>query len=286
MQIEERQNSGEFDRCLISYQVEKEERIHAYLLIPHGKGPFPAIVACHQHNDEYHIGKSEPAGICENPANTFALTFCNHGFVVICPDHLCFEERRPSPEQRENNHFLENGNYERLVFMNYILRDSSLQTKYISDLCRAVDVLENLPEVNPGKIGVCGHSLGGLEAFWLGWYERRIRCVMSSCGFAQLDVLQKHDINHNYAMYLPGLLAKGDYSDILALMCPKPVMMSFGREDQLFPMDAVNIMLEQAGAAYQAAGFKDRFKPVIFEGGHGFSEEMQIAAIEFFNKSM
>jgi dienelactone hydrolase len=283
-EITDRQNMGTYDRCMVRYQVEPEEYIESYLLIPHGEGPFPAVVACHQHGDEYHVGKSEPVGVYEKPVNTFALTFCGEGFVVICPDNLCFENRRPSEQQRLENPFLDKGNYERLVFLNYILNGSSLQAKYISDLCRAVDVLEKTPEVDPRRIGVCGHSLGGLEAFWLAWYDPRIQCMAASCGFAQVSLLQKMGINHNFAMYLPSLLRFGDYGDILSLMCPKPVMLSFGRDDKLLPLPAVNDMLEKALPAYREAGCNERFETHILAGGHVFSPETQKKAAAFFKK--
>jgi dienelactone hydrolase len=278
----EGQDLEAYKRRLVRYQVEPGEQAEAYVLIPRGEGPFPAIVACHQHGDEYHVGKSEPVGLYEQAANTFALTFCRRGFAVICPDNLGFEQRRPDLRQRKENPFLNDGNYERLLFMNYFLRGSTLQTKYISDLCRAVDVLEKIPEVNPGKIGVCGHSLGGLEALWLAWYDPRIRCMAASCGFAQAGILQNMGINHNYAMYLPSFLNFGDYSDVLSLLCPKPVLLSFGKNDNLLPLPAVNDMLEKALRAYQAAGRADRFRSIIFDGGHVFSPEMQEEAIAWF----
>jgi dienelactone hydrolase len=273
-----------YTRYLVRYLVEAGEQVESYLLIPRGKGPFPAIVACHQHGDEYHVGKSEPVGVYENPANTFALTFCRQGFAVICPDNLGFEQRRPGPEQREKNPFLNNGKYERLLFMDYILKGSTLQAKYISDLCRAVDTLEKIPEVDSGRIGACGHSLGGLEAFWLAWYDARVKCAVSSCGFAQISVLQKMGINHNYAMYLPALLKFGDYSDILSDLCPKPAMLSFGREDILLPMPAVEEMIGKAHSAYKAAGYAECLTSLILEEGHIFSPGAQKKAVDFFEK--
>ena len=48
---------------------------------------------------------------------------------------------------------------------------------------RAVDVLSGLPEVDPGRIGAIGHSLGGHNAIFIALFDERIRAVVSSCGF-------------------------------------------------------------------------------------------------------
>ena len=48
---------------------------------------------------------------------------------------------------------------------------------------RAVDLLESLPEVDPDRIGVIGHSLGGHNALFVAAFDQRIRAVVSSCGF-------------------------------------------------------------------------------------------------------
>ena len=49
-------------RYLVRYETEPGEQVTAWLLVPEGGRDCPAVVACHQHNDEYFVGKSEPAG--------------------------------------------------------------------------------------------------------------------------------------------------------------------------------------------------------------------------------
>lgn len=71
-----------------------EEQVPALLLVPDGAGPFPAVLAHHQHNSEWHLGKSEVAGLAGNPLQAFGPALARAGLVVLVPDAVGFEDRR------------------------------------------------------------------------------------------------------------------------------------------------------------------------------------------------
>ncbi|HXX77990.1 MAG TPA: dienelactone hydrolase family protein, partial [Ktedonobacteraceae bacterium] len=192
-------DEDEYSRTLITYEVEAGERVSAWLLLPRGAAPtdgWPAVLAIHQHDNQYELGKAEPAGLAGNAMYAYGKELCQRGYVVLCPDLLCFEDRRPAPEIRHANSALDDADYERFEFTRRVLTGSCLQTKYLHDLTCAVDLLVSLPEVNQGRLGVIGHSLGGLEALWLMWYDPRITAAVSSCGFGLLRTLVRDGINH------------------------------------------------------------------------------------------
>ena len=98
----------------ISYRAEENDRVPAILLVPDGvneQNPAPAVTVWHQHNGEYHIGKSEPAGLAGSPMHYTGVALARQGYVVLCPDALCFEERQDTDGK------LKNGNYERFEFL-------------------------------------------------------------------------------------------------------------------------------------------------------------------------
>jgi len=71
---EERVDLGDVVREKIRYQVEAGDRVPAYLFVPQGRtAPGPAVLCLHQHNGEFHLGKSEPAGLAGNPEQHYAL---------------------------------------------------------------------------------------------------------------------------------------------------------------------------------------------------------------------
>jgi dienelactone hydrolase len=270
-------------RHRITYMVDRGERIAAYLLIPDGSGTRPAIVAAHQHGGDFLLGKSEPAGLSRNPMYHYGLDLCRRGYVVICPDHLAFEERVLPEWRRRDDPGLADFWWERFCATKLFLEGSSLQAKYLADLVKAIDYLETLPEVDRDRIGVIGHSLGGQEAAWLTWFDRRIKAGASSCGFAMIRAIIDHQINHNMALYVPGFLKLGDMDLLVAAMAPRAFCFTAGDEDVIFPIESVRHIASAVGEVYQRQGIADRFLPVIFSGGHGFPDDVKAQVYGFLD---
>lgn len=284
-EITETRDMGTHTLQTVRYDVEPGERITAYLLIPAGtKGRLPGIIACHQHGGEFWLGKSEPAGLSANAMYHFGLDMCLRGYAVLCPDHLCFEDRRPPEFIRKENDSLEGRNYERFEFTKRVFEGSTLQAKYISDLMRGVDALLELGCVYPDRIGAVGHSLGGQEALWLMWADGRIKAAAASCGFSQIRAILRDGINHNFALYGFGLLNYADVGDIVSDIAPRPFFMSNGAQDRIFPVDGVREIARMAKERYSAAGAPENFRSVVFEGGHSFPVEVKAEAYGFLDK--
>ena len=270
---------------LVRYTVETGENVTAYLLMPKdGKANYPAIIASHQHNHEYDLGKSEPAGLAGDPMYHYGLDLCLRGYAVLCPDHLGFESRRLAEPWRVENANLDGEKYERLLFCRYLLDGSTLQAKYLSDLSRAVDVLQSFSFVDAGRIGAIGHSLGGQESLWLMWYDQRIKAAVSSCGFSRIRDIMDAGINHNFAMFCPGFLRTGDVEDLVCALAPRPFMMTSGTKDPIYPLKGTRKIAEAAGEAYSAAGMPENFKALFFDGSHAFPPDIREQAYAWLDK--
>ena len=267
----------------VTYYVEKDEKIKAYLMLPDEmKEKNPAVLAIHQHNGEWHWGKSEVIGVVGNPTLSYGLDLCLRGYVVLAPDLLCFEER-VDPE------FLKKrgaADYEKFMFCKYILEGSCLQTKYLHDLSIAVDILESLTFVDQDRIGVIGHSLGGQEATWMMWYDERLKAGISTCGIGQLRTIIRDLVPHNFAMFVPGFLNLGEMSDLVSNIAPRSFLLTSGTEDEIFPIDGVRSMVETARKKYKALGIEEKFVALLFDGGHQFDGEEKTRAYAWLDEQL
>jgi dienelactone hydrolase len=279
-------DEGTYTRLPVTYEVEAGERIPAWLLVPHGERPaggWPAILAIHQHGGQYDLGKSELVGLVGDSQYAYGADLCRRGYVVLCPDMLCFEARRPAAGEGREARELDGSGYERYAFTSYLLTGSCLQTKYLHDLTCAIDFLTTYPGVNRERLGVIGHSLGGQETLWLTWYDPRVTVGVSSCGFSLVQTLIRDCINHNFALYLPGLLDVCDLDSLVASLAPRPFLFAAGATDPIFPIDGVRAIAHAASASYQQAGVPERFKAILFPGGHSLPDDVKSAAYAFLD---
>jgi len=275
-----------FARHTVAYEVAGGERVESFLLVPDGATDAPGAVAIHQHAGQFPVGKSEPAGVSANEARHYGAALARRGYVVVCPDLLCFEDRRPAEIRRYEGDAPEGADYEKFEAMDALLRGSSLQATYCADLAAAVDVLAVHEAVDADRIGTLGHSLGGQEALWLAWFDDRVRAAVSSCGAAPLSAVQAAQITHNFAIYVPGLIEAGDTTALLADAAPTAIRLQAGAEDPLFPVDAVREMGAEVAEAYDAAGCPERFDLTVFDGGHDFPPAMREAAYDFLDGAL
>ena len=258
----------------VSYAVEPGERVSAYLFIPEGAEPRPAILCIHQHHREFHLGKSEPAGLAGNPEQFYALELARRGYVTFAPDALCFEERQHPTLQGQD--------YERFEATRRLTEGSCLQAKMLWDLRRGLDYLAARKEVDARRIGCLGHSLGGQETLFLSAVERRVAVGVSSCGFSSYRALFDGAINHNFAAYVPGLLRFGDLASVLGLVAPRPFLALAGIADPIFPLAGVRATVRGAQPAYGPA--RDRLRLTVVPGGHAFSALMREAAVGWLDR--
>lgn len=270
-------DKGTYYEKLIEYDVELDERVQSYLLVPKDiKENNPAILAIHQHASNWSLGKSEVVGKNENFMFAYGLDLVNRGYVVLAPDLLCFESRQGSKKFRDNKETQKA--YERFEFCKYIQYGSCLQTKYIHDLSVAIDVLYNLEYIDKNNIGVIGHSLGGQEAIWISWYDERIKCCVSSCGTSCVKDIIDNEILHNFALYVPGLNLICDMDEVIKEISPRAILLLSGLNDERhFPLSGID-KIEKKNEN------EANFKSIKFEDEHKFNESEKDVAYSFLDK--
>jgi dienelactone hydrolase len=266
------------------YDAEPDDPIPALLLIPDGvsaKKPAPAVAIWHQHNGQYHLGKGEPAGLSGNPMHHTGAALAKEGYVVLCPDALCFEERQDPTEK------LKGGRYERFEFLRSVVAGKSMAWKNILDMRRAVDFLVSRPEVVGEKIGCYGHSMGSTHTWLVGPWEPRLKCLVGNCCLPTYKAIHDNHMLHCFPNFVPGIFQYGDTPDIAALIAPRPLLLNFGEKDGGSPIDEVRRGVEVIGDAYMAMHAEDKFSYYIEEGsGHVLSDEMWKRTHAWFDRHL
>lgn len=266
----------------VSYEVQPNDRVPALLLVPDGvtpERPAPAIAVWHQHNGEWHLGKSEPAGLAGDPMHHTGVALARAGFVVLCPDALCFEGRQDA--------VLKGGDFERFEFLRYVVRGKCMAWKNILDMRRAVDYLCTRGEVQTDRLGCFGNSLGATLTWLVGPWEPRLKCLVGNCCLPTYRSIERTRLLHCFPNFIPGWLQYGDTPDIAGLIAPRALHLNFGANDHLSPIEEVREGIQTIARAYAAADAAEQFTWYIEpDAGHVFSPEMWRRTLEKFQKGI
>lgn len=263
---------------LIEYNVEKNERVKTYLLIPKGISKAPGILAVHQHHSDWDVGKSEVVGLTNDNMYSYGVDLVNRGYIVIAPDIICFEDRKD--DGKFNIDKESKARFERYKFCDYLLHGSSLQTKTLHDLSVAIDVLYSLECVDSDNIGVIGHSLGGQEAVLLEWYDRRIKVGASSCGVSLMKDIIDNKILHSFFLYIPNMLKYCDFDELIReITVDRKLIMSSGLKDERHcPISGIK--------AIEKNNNNSNFKSIIFDGEHKFDDNEKRIIYDFIDDTL
>lgn len=267
-----------------SYEVEPGERIPAMLLIPDGaesSSPVPAVAVWHQHAGQWNLGKSEPAGLAGNPMHHTGVALVQEGYAVLCPDALCFEDRRDPTGK------LQNGSYERFEFLKYVVEGKCMAWKNILDMRRAIDFLVEREEVNAEKIGCYGHSMGSTHCWLVGPHEPRIKAVVGNCCLPTYAAIHEKELLHCFPNFVPGWMKYGDTPEIAALIAPRALHLNLGEKDGGSPIKYARAGVARIRQAYQGAGAEQQFSAFIQpDTGHVLSPEMWARTRDFFARHL
>lgn len=200
------ENRGDYLRRDILLGTGAEADIPAILTLPlnGGDGPFPAVVCIHGHGaDRETVYEKDGA------YHGFAGVLADLGVVTIAVDVGQHQKREGS---------------------------RTLMGERLQDLMHCVDYLETLPEVDSGRIGCAGLSLGGEMAMWLGAMDTRIRATVSA-GF--LTFMNQMERNHCMCWKETGVRELVDFPDIYALVAPRALLCQVGRQEPLTQFNTV-----------------------------------------------
>ena len=270
--------------------------VPAYLLIPDGKGPFPAVNVLHDHGAHLFIGKEKVIRplACEDSVvvkdaeewvknyegQYFGDYLAQHGYVVFSSDAPMWGERGQKEGPRRDRYDMIAGN-----MMMYGIDLSAYMT---FDDIRATDYLASLPEVDSLRIGCTGWSMGAYRAWMLSALSDHIKAGAAVCWMVttdeQLSFRYSRTENGGFANCLPGLRRWLDYPHVASIACPKPMLFINGSQDKLFPVAGVKKAFQTMHEVWDSQGVGDRIETELWEMPHSCGLRSQQRVLLFFQK--
>lgn len=284
----------------IELEISRNNFVRAYLLVPDGEGPFPALVALHDHGAKFAIGKEKmvrPIGESQEVVADAEewLTKCYdgvwtgdryaaEGYVVLAIDALLWGNRGEGEDGRETKY-----DTQQAVASNCLKLGTTLVGIITWDDVRSVDFLAAQEFVDPERIGVYGHSMGGHRAWMVGALSDKVAAVASVCWMATSEALLQPGNNElkggsAFSMQIPFVSRWLDNPDIASLICPRPALFISGAQDKLFPVGVEEAYQKMALVWHSQRA--DGFRYEILPSPHYFGLEMQEMVLEFFGENL
>lgn len=233
-----------FDRERIEYRGLEGDHIPAFLFTPRARETLGGVVVFHQHNGEFHFGKSEVAGEVGDAFQAFGPALARRGLAVLAPDAITFEDRRGAVRGVEPDDYDWLRHYNA---MSYRLLDGDLlMRKCLDDAQRALGVLLQAAGVDERLVGVAGHSYGGYTALYHAAVDARCRFACVSGAVCSFETRRREGTGITLFEAVPGLARQIDTHDVLSAIGPRPTMIVSGTQDK-YSRDADQVVAKVAG---------------------------------------
>jgi len=245
--LEEKRREN-FTQHRVRIEIAPRQMSDGYLLVPDGKGPFPAVLVPY-YEPETSIGVSK------QELRDFGYQLARRGFVTLSIGSPGGDARKPATGEVT---------WQPLSFLGYVA----------ANCCNA---LANLKQVDAARIGIAGHSYGSKWAMFGSCLYEKFACAVWCDGGIVFDE-SRPNVNYWEPWYLgqdpllkrkPGVPTKenprtGAYKELVegghdlhelhALMAPRPFLVSGGSEDAPERWQALN----HAVAVNKLLGYTNR----------------------------
>lgn len=266
-------NRETFRQQRVRVQIAPERFAEGWLLTPSGRGPFPAVFV------PYYEPESS-TGVGKVKLRDFGYQLARRGFVTLSIGSPGGDARQPDTAGLP---------LQPLHYLGYVAANCA-------------NALASLPKVDARRIGIVGHSYGGKWAMFAAAFSERFACGVWSDPGIVFDE-SRPNVNYWEPWYLgadpkharkPGvptaqnprtgayknLYESGhDLTEVMALMAPRPFLVSGGSEDPPERWQALNRVNE----VYHALGATNRVA-MSNRPHHDPTPESNALIYEFFEK--
>lgn len=263
------------------------DTVFGYCILPNDlEVPAPAVLYHHEHGGKYHLGKDAAIRIREN-GYAPGLALADAGFVVMAIDAYGFGQREHQGPAGERERGRET---ELSLFKHFLWQGKTLWGMMLHDDLSALAYLRSRPEVDAGRIGAAGMSLGASRTTWVGALDESVKAIAPISQMTRYrDFADAGDLaGHAIYYFVPGMLASGiDMEHIVAITAPRHQLILTGDRDPLSPLPGIHKVMAYARAVYRELGAADKLDIVLYEGvAHAYLPAMVEAAVAFFRRTL
>lgn len=225
------------------------------LFVPEGTGPFPAVLNPHGHWSHGRLENSELGSV---PAR--GVAFARMGAIALTLDMVGYND-----SQQVEHRF--GGPSEKL----WGIGPLRLQ---LWNLIRAVDFLQQLPEVDPNRIGCTGASGGGTQTFLLTAVDPRIRVA------APVNMISAHMHGGCACENTPLLRIGPNNVEFGALAAPRPLLLVSATGD--WTVNTPRVEYPAIRQVYDLYGAATQIETVQVDAPHNYNAESRRHVYRFF----
>lgn len=240
----------------LSYASPKGGRVPAYLVLPVGHGPFPAVVFMHWGQGDRNEFLQE------------AMALAGTGAVSLCLDGPFARAEKPQGDHAQ------------------VLEQTLIQG--VVDVRRGVDLLMERTDVDSQRAAYVGHSYGATIGGLLAAVEKRVHLYVLMGGSPSLSesyrtsqhpgmVQMRQEILTDELQRMTDTIAPLDADQYVAYAAPSALLFQFARQDEY-------ISEEEANRFFNAASDPKTMK--WYDGGHEFNAEARRDRVEWLCRQL
>ncbi len=227
---------------------------------PRGReGPFPGVASPHGH---WSYGRLENTPLGSLPAR--GINLARQGFVVFLYDMVGYNDTTQTPHGF-------GGSREML----WSVGPLGLQ---LYNSIRAVDFLQSLADVAPGRIAATGASGGGTQTFLLAAVDERVKFA------APVNMISAIMQGGSVCENAPNLRVGTNNMEIAALAAPRPMLMVSATGDWTRNTPAEEFPAVQG--IYRLLGAETELEQVQVDAPHNYNQASREAVYTFFGKKI
>ncbi len=232
-------------------------RARGVLALPkRAAGRRPLVIAQHGigSSPEKVFGLDDDSGLY----HAYGRRLVEEGYAVLAPMNVT----EGAPRAR----------YQRMALM----LGGTLWGIEIAKIRRLLDHACTLPQVDPERIAMWGISLGGAYTMFTTPLEKRIKAAIPCAWFNhRVCKMVIDDPRHSCFLstteehiFIPGWLREFTDSDLVSMICPRPMQIQCGKADGIAWWPWVQEEFAASRVHYERLGMADRIELDLHEGGH------------------